>query len=190
MCVPGGHEFTLQLAIDLVAVLVSPDAPALHAGETVGKAYGLRSKADSQPTISNEEQRPSQIEDRGALIGPQGERVARTCGGPSAFECSPLACGRSSRSRNLSVGCRRPRTVVQRVPPIAVRAKPPDLLEEITPHFVQMRPWRSRAVPNETCSDASDIASRLTLFRRRLLRLLCFLCVLLRFVRIAISACD
>ena len=37
--VPGCHEFTFQFAVNLIATLVSPDTPALHAGEIVGEAY-------------------------------------------------------------------------------------------------------------------------------------------------------
>ena len=61
--VPGCHDFTLQFAINLIAALVSPDTPALHAGETVGQAYRLRPESDSQALIPDEEQRPGQIED-------------------------------------------------------------------------------------------------------------------------------
>jgi hypothetical protein len=41
------HEFPFQLAINLVAVLVRPDTPGLHPGETVSEAYGLRLEANS-----------------------------------------------------------------------------------------------------------------------------------------------
>ena len=45
--IPGSHPLTLQFAINLVTVLVSPHTPALHAGETVGEADHLRPESDS-----------------------------------------------------------------------------------------------------------------------------------------------
>jgi hypothetical protein len=59
---PGCHDFTLQFAINLIAALVSPDTPALHARETFSEAYGPRLEPNSQPLIPDEEQRPVQIE--------------------------------------------------------------------------------------------------------------------------------
>src|SRR5688572_28614860 len=102
---PG--TFALELAVHLVAALISPDAAALEALGAVGESDHHGLKSDAGPARAREQHRALQIDDRAIPLPAEGDGVTAAQAAPGAAELELPAgsCRRLRRLLRRSAGC-------------------------------------------------------------------------------------
>ncbi len=117
---PVAFVSPLQVAEDLIAALVGPDASPQHGGAVVGKTDDARPKADGGPVFSAEYHRAVQVEDRGLVSGSELEGPLETGRRPAALEAPDFTLRLHRPATDRRIECRlRPTGVLRSTRSIA-----------------------------------------------------------------------